>query len=141
MVTNIYTTRVRYAETDQMGYMHHGNYAQYFEIGRTELMRSLGLSYAEMESQGIIMPVIQMNTKFLRPAKYDDLITITTKLKEIPASRAIFYYTITNQAGEILTEAETTLVFVNAQTRRPMRAPKEFTEKLAKSVNSIYPNS
>lgn len=122
--------RVRYAETDKMGYSHHGNYASYFEIGRTELLRQAGLSYRQVEESGIMLPVRNMNVTYYKPAFYDDLITISTRLKEKPAVRLIFEYEIHNEAGELLCKAETTLVFVDAKTRKPCRAPKYFLEKV-----------
>jgi acyl-CoA thioester hydrolase len=122
--------RVRYAETDQMKYAHHGNYPEYFEMGRIEWLRELGISYKKMEESGIMLPVINLNINYLKPAKYDDLLTITTSLKEIHTARIIFEYEITNENNQLLTTGTTTLVFVNMETGRPMRAPKSLLEKL-----------
>ena len=97
MLTNETKIRVRYGETDQMGYLYHGNYAQYYEIGRTEMMRSLGLSYDNLEKKGIILPVYSLNVKFLKPAKYDEILTIRTTVEEIPSVRIHFKYQIINE--------------------------------------------
>jgi len=122
--------RVRYAETDQMKYVHHGNYPEYFEMGRIEWLRELGISYKKMEESGIMLPVINLNINYLKPAKYDDLLTITTSLKELPSARITFEYEITNEENQLLTTATTTLVFVDMETGRPIRAPKSLLEKL-----------
>ena len=127
--------RVRYGETDQMGYVYHGNYAQYYEIGRTELMRSFGLSYDELEKSGILLPVISLNAKFIKPGRYDDLLTIKTTVKEMPTVKIHFNYDVINEKDEIISSGETTLVFVDAKTRKPMRAPKDFLERIRKSMD------
>src|ERR1700744_5951537 len=98
------TIRVRYAETDQMNVVYHGNYAQYFEVGRVESLRQLGLSYKELEATGVIMPVIEWTAKFLRPAHYDDLLTVRTTLRELPfAHRIEFHQEVYNESGKLLT--------------------------------------
>ncbi len=122
--------RVRYAETDKMGYCHHSVYAQYFEEGRTELMRDLGVSYLDMENKGIMLPVLELKTKFLKPAFYDDVLTIRTTLKEYPGVKIKFHYETINQHGEKINFAETTLVFVKAETMKPTKPPLFFLEKL-----------
>jgi len=122
--------RVRYAETDKMGYCHHGNYAQYFEEGRTELMRELGLSYLALENKGVMLPVLELKTKFLKPAFYDDVLTIRTTLKRFPSVRIQFFYETFKQDGTKINEAETTLVFVDANTMKPQRPPAFFLENL-----------
>lgn len=122
--------RVRYAETDQMGYVYYGRYAEYFEVGRTEALRELGLSYREFEEQGIMLPVSEMKIRYYRPAKYDDLLTIVTRLEKLPTAKIRFVYETINEAGEKLNDGEVTLVFTNAQTRRPTRPPEAMIEKL-----------
>jgi acyl-CoA thioester hydrolase len=105
--------RVRYAETDQMNVVYYGNYAQYFEVARAESIRNLGLTYKEMESAGVMMPVVEMQTKFLRPAHYDDLLTIKSIMRELPADhRIIFEHEVFNQEKKLLTLGKVTLYFV-----------------------------
>jgi acyl-CoA thioester hydrolase len=124
------TIRVRYAEVDRMGYVYYGNYAQYYEIGRVEAMRAFGLSYAEMEEQGVMMPVVKMECHYRRPARYDQLITVVTRIASMPRARVDFLYEILDEQGEMLNYGTTQLVFVNSQTMRPMRSPTYFTEAL-----------
>ena len=124
------TIRVRYAEVDRMGYVYYGNYAQYYEIGRVEAMRAFGLSYAEMEQQGVMMPVVKMECHYRRPARYDQLITVVTRIASMPRARVDFLYEILDEQGEMLNYGTTQLVFVNSQTMRPMRSPTYFTEAL-----------
>lgn len=118
--------RVRYGETDQMGYCYYGNYAQYFEVGRVETLRSVGMSYKELEERGIMLPVSEFNVKYKNPAFYDDLLTITTHITEIKGARIVFQYEIHNEAKLLIAEAETTLVFVNKENMRPISAPEDF---------------
>lgn len=133
MIENKITFRIRYGETDQMGYAHHGNYPQYFEMGRIELLRSVGISYKKMEDEGIILPVHSINTRFLKPAKYDDQVTLRTFLKETPAARIVFEYEIYNENEELITTGNTTLVFVDTKKNRPIKIPKELLTKLMAS--------
>lgn len=129
MLSNEIQIRVRYCEVDRMGYLHHGNYALYFEEGRTELIRKLGLTYREMEDKGILLPVRELYIRYFKPALYDDNVTIRTSLIKSPSAKLEFEYKMTNSPGELISEAKTTLVFVDAQLRKPMRVP-EFFEKL-----------
>ena len=122
--------RVRYGETDQMGVVYHGNYAQYLEIGRTEWLRSLGLSYKEMEDGGIILPVVSLSLKFKKSAVYDEIINVRTQLNKIPTASLDFDYEITNENGELISTANTILVFVNKITKRPTRCPQYILDKL-----------
>lgn len=124
--------RVRYGETDQMGVVYYGNYAQYFEMGRTEWLRKFGLSYKWMEDNGILLPVIDLNVKFKQFAHYDDLLTVVTELQKLPAIRIAFNYEIYNEKKELITSASTTLVFVDKETKKPMMAPEYLLEKLRK---------
>ena len=128
--------RVRYAETDRMGYVYYGNYAQYYEVGRVEALRQLGLSYKSMEDNGIILPVLTYSIKFFKPAYYDDELTIKTTIKEIPQARIHFGYECYNQTGTLLNAGETTLVFINKLTNKPCIAPEEFTGKLKDQFNN-----
>ena len=115
--------RVRYAETDQMGYAYYGNYATYYEVGRVEALRQLGFEYRKMEEDGIMMPVTELKCKFLKPAKYDELITIRVIIKELPSVRMFFHYEVIGENGDKLNEGETTLVFINMSSNRPCKAP------------------
>lgn len=123
--------RVRYAETDQMGIVYYGNYATFLEVGRVEAIRTLGYSYKELEESGILMPVVDMHIKYLRPAKYDDLLTIKSQVREMPSHKIVFHSEILNEAGKILTKSEVTLYFVDAANFGKSSLPKSF-EKLLK---------
>ena len=120
-----YTLRTRYAETDQMGVVYYGNYPQYLELGRVEWLRAIGLTYKEMEAEGIMMPVVSLQIQYKKPALYEELITIRTKLKDLPSTKIEFDYEILNEKGELLSTANTILVFVDAKTFRPVRCPEK----------------
>lgn len=122
--------RVRYAETDQMGVVYHGNYAQFFEIGRTEWLRSKKITYKNMEASGIMLPVISLNCNFKKSAYYDDVLTITTFFKKQPNVKIEFDYEITNQNNELICTGNTVLAFVNAETKKPMRCPESILKLL-----------
>ena len=128
--------RVRYGETDQMGYVYYGNYPLYYEVGRTEMLRSVGLSYLKMEEDGVLLPVHSLNIRYIEPARYDDLLRLRVILKEMPTAKIHFYYEVYNQKDQLLNTGETIMVFVDAQTRRPRRAPKPLIEELEK----YFPN-
>jgi acyl-CoA thioester hydrolase len=115
--------RVRYAETDQMGYVYYGNYATFYEVARVEALRNVGLTYRGLESQGVLMPVLELKSKFIRPARYDDLLTIKTSIKERPTTRMIFSYEVYNEEEELINVGETTLVFIDKLSGRPCHAP------------------
>ena len=121
--------RVRYSETDKMGYVYYGNYASYFEVGRVETLRELGFSYKEMEDSGIMLPVVSFTINYFKPAFYDDLLTVKTTINALPTSKIVFdYETICNNI--VLNKAQTTLVFVDIETGKPRRAPDYFMEKV-----------
>ncbi|MTG98252.1 MULTISPECIES: acyl-CoA thioesterase [Myroides] len=122
--------RVRYAETDKMGVVYHGNYAQYFEIGRVEWLRNLGVSYRKMEELGVMLPVVSLSMNYKKGAKYDDNLTIRTIFKKATAVKIEFDYELYNQDGELLTTANSVLVFVNMQTGRPCAAPDYVSERI-----------
>ncbi|ALJ06602.1 thioesterase [Pseudalgibacter alginicilyticus] len=122
--------RVRYGETDQMGVVYHGNYALYLEMGRIEWLRKLGISYKSMEENGVMLPVVSLVINYKKSVGYDDVINVKTQLKKIPTSKIEFEYEITNETGEILTTAETTLVFLDKKTNRPIRPPQYILEAL-----------
>lgn len=131
MYTSETQVRVRYAETDQMNIVYHGNYAQYFEVGRVEAMRQLGLSYKDLEATGIIMPVIEWTAKFLRPAHYDDLLTVRTTLRDWPVDHRIeFHQEVYNQRGKLLTSGLVRLYFLVAKTMEKTNMPAEMAERL-----------
>lgn len=129
MYTHETKIRIRYGETDKMGFVYYGNYPLFYEIGRTEMLRSLGSSYKQIEEMGILMPVLSLQVKYIRPAYYDDEITIKTSIKETPTARIIFYYEIYNDTNKLINKGETVLAFINGKTNKPVRAP-EFLQKL-----------
>ena len=130
MRTNEISFRIRYSETDQMGVVYHGNYAQYLELARVEWLRSLGISYKTMEEDGIMLPVISLSINYIKPALYDDLITVKVILKKKPAVRIEFDYEITNEAGDLLATANTVLVFMDMKRKRPTKCPQVLLDKL-----------
>lgn len=133
MYVNLTSTRVRYAETDQMGYVYYGNYPQFFEIGRVEALRALGISYKKMEEQGIMLPVLKLEIKYIAPAKYDEKLEIKTEIRELPSTRITFHHEIRNEAGDLLTIGFVQLVFVQIDTKRPCKAPDYILDALANS--------
>ncbi len=116
-------TRVRYSETDQMGVVYHGNYAQFFEMGRTEWLRSLGVTYKDMEMNGIILPVVSLNLTFIKSALYDDILTIHTFLKKEPMVKIEFNYEIKNQLDELICTGSSVLAFIDTKNMKPTRCP------------------
>jgi acyl-CoA thioester hydrolase len=121
--------KVRYAETDQMGVVYHGNYAQYLEIARIDWLDALGISYRKMEEEGVMLPVYELNLKFKKSAKFDDELKIVTRLKQKPGVRIAFEYEIFNHHGELLTTAETTLIFMDVEKSKPIKCPQYVLEK------------
>lgn len=130
MLHNCIDIRVRYGETDAMGVVYYGNYSLYLEQGRTEWLRGLGYTYKGLEKSGIMLPVVNLNIDYKQPARYDDLIRITTSLKAMPTAKIIFVYEVHNQQAELLCTAETTLVFVDKKTGKVRRAPDNFLNTL-----------
>jgi acyl-CoA thioester hydrolase len=123
--------RVRYGETDQMGYCYYGNYAEYLEVGRVEALRALGMSYRSLEEKNTMLPVAEFSIKYHSPAKYDDLLTITTSITRITAARIFFDYVITNEDQRVICKAQTTLVFVDREHKKPTPAPEDFLHLIA----------
>lgn len=121
---------MRYSETDRMGYVYYGNYAQFFEVGRVECMRKLEISYKQIEDKGIIMPVRDLNIQYFKPAFYDDELTIETIIPKLPEARILFEYKIWNKKKELICKGSTTLVFVNPKSGKPMKAPDYFMDRL-----------
>ena len=122
--------RVRYADTDQMGYMYYGNYAAFFEVARTEMLRSEGMTYKSMEEEGVMMPVLEMKSKYIKPALYDDEILIKITIKDKPKVRIVFNYELFNPKQELIHIGETTLVFVDMLKNKPCLAPQNFRDKI-----------
>ncbi|NCI50253.1 acyl-CoA thioesterase [Sediminibacterium roseum] len=131
MYEHITKIRVRYADTDQMNIVYYGNYAEYFEVGRTECIRDLGFTYKEMEQMGVHMPVVAMEARFLRPARYDDLISVKTILKELPDDHEVsFFQEVYNENNKLLTTGKVTLYFMDSATGKKSRMPEALREKL-----------
>ncbi|HXR83106.1 MAG TPA: thioesterase family protein [Hanamia sp.] len=131
MFTSKTKIRIHYGLTDQMGVVYHGHYAEFYEIGRTEALRSLGLTYKEVEAAGVIMPVTEIHSRFLRPAVYDDLVTVVTTLKELPLHhKIIFHSEIYNEKNQLLNVGDVTLYFMEAKTMKRSAMPENMKEKL-----------
>ncbi len=132
MYEHLTSLRVRYAETDQMDIVYYGNYAQYFEVGRAECIRALGFTYKKMEEMGVRMPVVQMEARFLRPAHYDDLITIKTVLKEIPLKHEIhFHHEVFNENKKLITTGKVSLFFIDTKTGKWISMPEDLKKTLS----------
>ena len=124
--------RVEYHHTDQMGIVHHSNYVKFFEFARTEWLRAVGLTYAEMERRGVMMPIVEVQVKYRQPAYYDELISVTASVDELPMARMSFKYEIRGEDGRDIATGSTTLGFIDKETRRPQRAPRWLMEVLEK---------
>jgi acyl-CoA thioester hydrolase len=118
------SVRVRYGETDQMAFVYYGVYAMYYEVARVESLRKLGVTYKELEASGVMMPVLENHSKFLMPARYDELLKIVTTIREKPTVRIKFEYEIFNEQNKLINQGETLLAFVDKQTGRPCRPPE-----------------
>ena len=127
--------RVRYGETDQMGYMYYGNYAQFYEVGRVELLRSLGMTYESMEASGIMMPVLELKCKYIKPALYDQEITVKVIIEKMPGIRIHFNYELYHEQEELINIGETTLVFVDMAKNKPCLPSEEFLNKVKPFFN------
>ena len=132
MYVHEYQKRVRYGETDQMGYVYYGNYAQYYEIGRVEMLRSLGMTYKEMEQDmGIMMPVVNLEIRYLRPARYDELLTIKTTLQSLPGEKYIlFHVEIFNEEGRLINGGSVRLCFVDIKSGKTVPPPEALMVRL-----------
>jgi len=123
--------RVRYIETDQMGIVHHANYAQYYELARTECFEACsGMSYEQMEAEGVMLPILDLQARYLKPAYYNQVLTIRSIVRELPTVRLHVEYEIYNEAQELINQGKTTLVFVNKATRRPCAPPESFMKNV-----------
>ncbi len=138
----MYTTetkiRIHYALTDQMGVVYHGHYAQFYEIGRGEAIREIGFTYKDIEAMGIIMPVVDIHSRFIRPAKYDDLITVRTTLRELPIHhKIVFHSEIFNEQGELINIGDVTLYFMEANEMKKSQIPSALKLKLEKYFKPV----
>lgn len=122
--------RVRYADTDQMGFVYHGNFLIYYEVARTESLRNLGIAYKDLEAAGVMMPVFDFYCKFFKPARYDDVLTIKVLIPQFPGVKIHFNYEIYNQHQELINTGHTILVFLNKETERPVRMPENMKKVL-----------
>ena len=122
--------RVRYADTDKMGVVYYSNYAVFYEVGRTELFHSLGIPYSLLEERGIALPVVELVCHYHKSARYDDLLTVEVSIEERPTAKIKFGYKIFNEAGDLLNDGSTTLVFLDMKSGRPVRAPKDVLERI-----------
>src|SRR6056300_1225119 len=135
MIKNQTKIRVRYGETDQMGYVYYGNYAQFFEVGRVEWLRALGVSYKSLEESGIMLPVIRLNINYMKPAKYDDLLTITTIMTKKPLVKIEFDFEVHNENNDLLTTGFTSLVFMDMKKNKPIKAPQYLLDQIYAQFN------
>ncbi len=136
MYQDEYKIRVRYSETDKMGYVYYGNYAAYLEVARVELLRELGMNYRKMEDAGVMLPVVDFHIAYKKPAYYDDLITVKTRINKKPTSKIIFEYEMFNEGGDLLNTAEVVLVFVDIKSGKPRKAPDYFLDR----IEEFFPN-
>lgn len=142
MITHTTEVRVRYADTDQMRIVHHARFLEYFEIGRSALIRSLGLPYSELENRGILLPVIEIFAKYKKPALYDDLLSVVAKVFELPkATLQIDYEIYKNAESDIIAEGYTIHSFLDSLTKKPVRPPRYFMEVLEKRMNESINSS
>ncbi|MBX7124584.1 MAG: acyl-CoA thioesterase [Cyclobacteriaceae bacterium] len=129
--------RVRYGETDQMGYVYYGNYAMYYEVARVESLRRLGLSYKELEDMGVMMPVLENHSRFLAPGRYDSLLKIVTTIRVRPSVRIRFEYDIFDEVGKLIHQGTTLLAFVDMKSGKPCRPPEIFDKLLAPYFDEV----
>lgn len=134
MITHKIQIRPRYGEVDQMGYVYHANYVTYFHQARTELLRTMGVNDKVLEDNNIMMPVIETNIKYKNPAHYDELLTITTKITTLPTIRFLFEFEIINENDKIICVGTSTVVFVDAKNRKPMKVPEIIKNALQSAV-------
>ena len=132
MISHDTQVRVLYRDTDKMGVVYHANYIVYYEAARNEMFRSIGLPYTELEAMNIVMPIVEVESKYKAPAYYDDLLTVRATIKELPEVRAIVEYEIFNEAGSLINTGKTVLGYVNTERMRPCRAPQKFINELQK---------
>ncbi len=134
MITKDVKIRVRYKDTDKMGVVYHSNYIVYYEVARTEMLRDLNVPYSEMETQGVMMPILEIESKYIAPAYYDEEITVRAIVDAEPMARIDVRYEVFNEAGQIINTGHTLLGFVNSENHRPCRAPKYFIERIREEL-------
>ncbi len=134
MLTHETTVRVRYADTDQMGYVYHARYLEYLEVGRTDLVRHIGLPYAEVEEMGILMPVIDLSIRYKQPAYYDNVLRIKTTVPSMPQASFPFEYEVYNEQDQLILTAELRLAFIDKARKRPVRVPDFIREAIVKKL-------
>ena len=132
MISHTYKIRINYSDTDKMGFVHHSNYARIYENARWELLREIGIPYSKIEENGIFMPVIDMDFRFIKPAYFDDLLTVTTTILELPTSRIKFEFELKNEEGEIINTSNLSCAFIDSKTSKVLRPPSILLEKLEK---------
>ena len=120
--------RARYGETDRMGYVYYGNYAEYFEVARVEMLRAAGISYRDLEDKGVLLPVLEYSVKYFQPIYYDEEFIITIRINELPGVRIVFDYETKNEDGKVVNKAQTTLVFVDKKSGKPVKCPTDVYE-------------
>jgi acyl-CoA thioester hydrolase len=130
MITHVSHIRVRYAETDQMGVVYHGNFAAYFETARAEMIREMGLTYKELEAMGVMMPITELLVRYMRPVTYDELIELRTRLETMPDRRIVMHTDVYNAQGKHCVAGQVTLAFIDANTRQSISAPEAFLQIL-----------
>jgi acyl-CoA thioester hydrolase len=136
MVKQVTSVRVRYADTDQMKFVYYGKFFEYFEQGRSDLLRGIGLPYPEIEAMGLILPVVEAHANYRRAARYDDLLNIVTYMREMPVARVRLDYEVSKEGEtELIVDGYTIHSFVNAATGKPTRAPAQFLEAVEKTMN------
>ncbi|HXG00414.1 MAG TPA: thioesterase family protein [Bacteroidota bacterium] len=137
MIKHITDIRVRYADTDQMKFVYYAKYFEYFEQGRSDLLRDIGLPYPQIEAMGLFLPVIEAHAKYKRAARYDDLLHVVTYFREIPVARIRLEYEVFRDGeNEAIVEGYTVHTFINAATGKPTRAPAQFIEAIEKEMRS-----
>ncbi|NUM31425.1 MAG: acyl-CoA thioesterase [Bacteroidetes bacterium] len=134
MFTHIEKIRVRYGETDKMGFVYHGNYALYYEVSRVELLRKLGINYNDVENSGIGLPVVKFEIDFFKPALYDEIISVEVSLNDKPLSRLVFYYKCYNEQNELLNQGKVILAFINLENKKPVKCPPQI-ENIFKNLH------
>jgi|LGVE01.1.fsa_nt_gb acyl-CoA thioester hydrolase len=137
MLSYSYKIRVNYSDTDKMGFVHHSNYAKIYENARWETLRHFGIPYSEIESQGIFMPVINMDFKFIKPAYYDDVLTVVTRISELPSVKMNFAFELHNSSGKIINTATLSCAFIDSETSKVLRPPKILIDKLRSKIETL----
>lgn len=134
--TYIHQMRTRYAETDQMGYIYHGKFLEYFEVARTEMIRDLGFSYKDLEDLGVMLPVINVELNYKRPVFYDELMNIRVSIYDRPDTRLHIYYDVLSAEGKTKVEGRVVLCFVSQETRRPCQPPEIFSQRMNAAIDA-----